>query len=96
MGDIADMMIDGDLCMDCGVFMVGAGGGFPRRCRDCVRAARTSPAPLAAPKNAAKVACKECGRQVKAIGLDQHMRDKHGGAKPLTQQLNELDHEEQP
>jgi hypothetical protein len=51
---------------------------------------------FAQPSNPAKVACTVCGRHVKAVGLDQHMRDKHGGPKPLAQQLNELEHEEQP
>lgn len=53
-------------------------------------------APLLPLHKPTKVACKKCDRHVKAVGLDQHMRDKHGGPKPLAQQLNELEHEEQP
>ena len=34
MGDVADMMINGDLCTECGVY-ISDGDGYPRRCRDC-------------------------------------------------------------
>jgi hypothetical protein len=34
MGDIADMMLEGDLCQECGEYMEG-GGGFPRTCYGC-------------------------------------------------------------
>ncbi len=32
MGEIADMMLEGDLCAGCGVYMDGDGDGFPRYC----------------------------------------------------------------
>lgn len=35
MGDIADMMLEGDLCYGCGVYLPGESDGFPRHCRDC-------------------------------------------------------------
>lgn len=36
MGEIADMMLEGDLCAGCGVYMDGDGDGFPRYCsNDC-------------------------------------------------------------
>lgn len=36
MGDIADAMIDGDLCESCGGYIDDEGGqGFPRKCEDC-------------------------------------------------------------
>ena len=97
MGEIADMMLDGTLCESCGVYMEGSGMGYPQRCYACQREDRAGqPANYAAPKNAAKVACKTCGRHVKSVGLNDHMRDKHGGSKPLAQMLNEQEHEEQP
>lgn len=34
MGDVADMMTDGTLCVQCGVF-IGDCDGYPRRCPDC-------------------------------------------------------------
>jgi hypothetical protein len=77
MGEIADMMLDGDLCEGCGVYMGSAGAGFPRRCRSCMRDERSGPVKYAPPRNATKVACPDCGRHVKATGLADHQRDKH-------------------
>jgi hypothetical protein len=38
MGDIADMMIEGDACQQCGVpFLDGESPGYPRKCEDCKR-----------------------------------------------------------
>lgn len=71
MGDIADMMREGDLCGGCGVYLPGEGQGVPRYCRDC-RRRDASPAP------SEKVACKVCGRRVKFAGLADHTRDAHG------------------
>lgn len=34
MGEIADMMINGDMCQECGAIMIG-GHGYPRTCADC-------------------------------------------------------------
>jgi tRNA(Ile2) C34 agmatinyltransferase TiaS len=35
MGDIADLMLNGDICDQCGVELEGEGMGFPRRCTGC-------------------------------------------------------------
>lgn len=36
MGEIADMMINGDMCEMCGVWLDGDGEGFPRYCsKEC-------------------------------------------------------------
>lgn len=75
MGEIAEMMLDGDLCEGCGVYMGGPGRGVPRRCADC---RKPSPRPLA------KVKCPTCGKQVKAAGLADHQRDAHGKAAVAT------------
>ncbi len=37
MGDIADMMLDGTLCGQCGGYIDGNGEGFQRFCSGCVR-----------------------------------------------------------
>ena len=34
MGDIADMMLEGDMCEQCGEYLEG-GNGFPRLCPAC-------------------------------------------------------------
>ena len=71
MGEIAEMMIDGTLCEGCGVYLDGESYGVARRC-PCCRKSQNNLPPLT------KVACKTCGRNVKAAGLNDHMRDAHG------------------
>lgn len=71
MGEIADMMLDGTLCEQCG----GAIGdrqspGYPRLCVDC--------------KSRQKVRCEACGKLVKESGMDDHLRAKHGMPKTWT------------
>ena len=34
MGEYADMILDGDSCSECGVY-IGEGDGYPRPCDDC-------------------------------------------------------------
>jgi hypothetical protein len=81
MGDIADAMLDGDLCQCCGEYMEG-GAGYPRTCPGCERAS-VEAAKVAIPQ---KVTCPTCGKKVKAAGLKDHQRDAHstsdrGGVK---------------
>lgn len=85
MGDIADMMLDGDLCEGCGVWMGSEGDGFPRRCASCLRdEAKPSKVQktVRSPKAFRKVKCPTCGRAVKEVGMKQHMKDKHN--EPIT------------
>ena len=35
MGEMADMIIDGTVCEECGAFLDGAMPGYPRKCSDC-------------------------------------------------------------
>ena len=80
MGEIADMMLDGTLCQGCGIYMDDdSEPGHPRFCYSCRREQREAAPPrFSVPSNLAKVACKICGRHVKAVGLKDHMRDRHG------------------
>lgn len=75
MGDVADAMLDGDLCEQCGVYMEN-GAGYPQTCSACLRAnveaTRRAVVPMAS-----KVACPTCGKKVKATGLADHQRDAH-------------------
>lgn len=36
MGEIADMMLNGNLCQLCGCYINELPGGFPRTCEDCI------------------------------------------------------------
>jgi hypothetical protein len=76
MGEIADMMIEGDLCAGCGSYIDSEGGdGFPRYCGSCA-----VDMPIV---NAEHARCYVCNKKVKTIGLQQHMIDKHCSAKPV-------------
>ena len=71
MGDIADMILSGALCEACGAAIGdGEAPGYPRRCADH---GGKQAAPLVR-----KVKCPECGRRVRATGLQDHKRDAHG------------------
>lgn len=74
MGEIADLMINGDICAECGVTLKGAGDGFPRYCRSC-----TPPVDIAPTPKTKKVRCAVCARMVKPTGLADHVRDLHSG-----------------
>lgn len=75
MGEIADMMINGDLCEGCGVDL-GEGDGYPRKCADCNRE-HGRQRELLLKKDAPKVECPKCHKVVKAVGLQDHMRAVH-------------------
>lgn len=68
MGEVAEMMLDGTLCEECGGY-IGDAVGYPRSCHGCRPVERSLQ----------KVQCPTCGKLVKAIGLAHHRRDKHGG-----------------
>lgn len=69
MGEIAEMMLDGELCEQCGVYMGGA-SGFVRICGGC-RQDSQQPAPYM------KVRCRKCGKLVKQAGLADHTKALH-------------------
>lgn len=77
MGEIADMMLDGTMCQECGVWMNdGADGdGYPVTCSDCRGYNRRADTEK---KGQVKVACPTCGKKVKAVGLTNHQKDAHG------------------
>lgn len=85
MGEIAEMMLDGDLCEGCGVYMGSAGQGFPRRCRDCLptkaeRKAANMARHEAEQARQVKAKCPTCGKRVRIVGMADHQRDAHGSA----------------
>jgi hypothetical protein len=73
MGDIADAMLNGELCEGCGVHLPGEAPGHPRYCSKQCRADRTPPVAQLKPKEK----CTVCGRKVKPGGLANHMKDAH-------------------
>lgn len=83
MGDVADMLIDGTLCEDCGAVIDDDSPGHPRCCNDCERERGIAAVDSAARTLAAetRVTCRQCGKRVKYAGLRDHQRDKHGVTK---------------
>ena len=72
MGDIADMMLEGDLCQECGEYMPHS-MGFPRTCKGCKSAAR---------RNLDGIVCPKCGKKCRGdLGLQQHTAAKHAPAE---------------
>ena len=82
MGEFTEMVIDGDLCSCCGVY-ISPGQGFPRLCRDCRRDCRRAEKGYqgGAVATTSKVNCPQCWRRVKPTGLLDHTRAMHGREK---------------
>jgi hypothetical protein len=85
MGEIAEMMLDGDLCEGCGVYMGSPGQGFVRRCRDCQpskadRKTENMARHEAEQARQKKDKCPTCGKRVRLVGMADHKRDAHGAA----------------
>lgn len=83
MGEYAEMMLDGTLCECCGTFIDDEGGeGIPRYCSNqCARdrgRLDALPNPVTR-RNPTKTNCPTCNRRVKIAGLQDHIRDAHGG-----------------
>ena len=82
MGEIAEMMLDGTLCEECGVYMPGEGYGVPRRCRDCRPNKKEQKAMNVARHEAEQAAAKKhpcpvCGKRLRKVGMLDHIRDVH-------------------
>ncbi len=79
MGEIAEMMLEGAMCEQCGEFIDdGEECGYPRLCAGCSDEQQESD-PVPWPNTPLrKVACPKCGKRVKVTGLKDHQRDRHG------------------
>lgn len=75
MGEMAEYMLNGDDCQECGAF-IGGGNGYPRSCAACRPASKSQQKRFTA--MGGKMNCPHCNARVKRIGLNDHMRDKHG------------------
>ena len=78
MGEIADMMLEGTMCQECGEFIDDGeeGPGYPRLCAGC--AGRQKPQSRATASRK-QFECLECHKRFrKEVGLRDHLRDVHG------------------
>jgi hypothetical protein len=69
MGEIADLIVDGDICQMC-MCELGPGDGYPRSCASCQRPTFTTP-------KKAKTTCPICKKRVALEGLAQHTKAVH-------------------
>lgn len=101
MGDIADLMLDGQICQFCGMYLCGGADGIPRTCKSCQSDVYQSAKVEKKQKNILrnnrqrKIACPECGKKVKEVGLVNHMADSHSMEAPtlgiLTRQVTKYE-----
>ena len=70
MGEIANLIIDGDICQYC-MCELGPGDGYPRTCKGCQESA------LFTTPDKAYTKCPICEKKIKLVGLAQHTKDKH-------------------
>lgn len=73
MGDIADMILEGNMCQYCGEILDPK--GYPAVCAACQQEMGIDEYGNKRPE---KVQCPKCGKRVKKVGLGMHMIDKHG------------------
>ena len=82
MGEYADMMIEGLLDEETGELIDGTAPGYPRsRAYGNLpgqRKKKPSKNVAAGLSAVGKAQCPTCGKRVKAAGLKDYMRDKHG------------------
>lgn len=79
MGEIADMMLGGEMC-PCGEYLGGGDGiGFPQYC--CKQCERDFGGAAVQTAGALRIhPCPKCGRCLKSPeGVKQHLEAKHGG-----------------
>ena len=72
MGEYADMILEGESCQDCGVYL-GDAVGYPRTCKGCKR----QEVATTRATNSGKTNCPVCNKRVKLAGLNDHLRDSH-------------------
>lgn len=70
MGEIADQMLNGEICQFCMEPFEGA-VGYPVSCPECKKSEYIAEEPVK------KVNCGYCGKRLKASGLKDHIRVKH-------------------
>lgn len=78
MGEIAEAMLNGDLCEGCGC-EIGLDQGFPGYCQACSdRTDATEQTEQSHKRKTFKCKCPECGKPVSVAGLYNHISTVHG------------------
>ena len=79
MGEIAEMMLNGDMCEQCGEWIGdGDGPGYPGLCAGCRRETR--------PYSSKPHKCPHCAKRFrKDVGVRDHVRTVHALAKESPQ-----------
>ena len=78
MGEFADMVLDGEMCEGCGVFLGGGSMGFPRKCAACGGNAPEHPVYEANYNSEKNWSCDVCCKMFRSKeAMRQHRRDKH-------------------
>ncbi len=73
MGEYAEMMLDGTMCMSCGEYL-GSDNGFPTPCPNCADDFSEYYEPI--PKQPKKHKCRTCNKRFRSTAArDQHERD---------------------
>ena len=76
MGEIAEMMLDGTLCEQCGTF-IGEPCEHPRLCNSCDGENKKQAFVIRGRKNGSKMQCQKCGKWVTVVGMGNHLKDAH-------------------
>lgn len=69
MGEVADMILDGTLCDQCGVF-IGEAVGYPRSCSHTTKVQKVW-------TKKPKIQCSICKKWIKEAGYADHMKAVH-------------------
>ncbi len=67
MGEIADMMLDGTLCADCGVYLDMESVGYPAYCGSCEPSDYSGPSLTDTPPATQKERCPICGARKRNV-----------------------------
>lgn len=79
MGEIADAIVDGEICQICCCPDGEAARGYPFTCAECGGEELGDEFFESAVPVGPECVCPECGKTLKSlIGVMDHMRDKHG------------------
>lgn len=84
MGEIADAMLDGTLCVACGAYIEGEGDGIPRYCSpQCAMDQGAEYYDGSSRRRTRLYDCQECGKRFRSEqAVRDHTRDAHPASPP--------------